>query len=273
MEKTLLSKILDNLFLIFTVFVVSFLWIRYYEHNTFLILLFSSLITFFVCSVFYFVNKKNNTKKEISIKECKNIDSLTSTLMFSSQAKCLSFFEQTLQKRNIIYTKNKTCLVFEHNVIRPCFNKIEVDDNALLEIILEIKAKKIKPKIVCVCAKKFTDNAKKLASSVDDFNLLLYDNKQTYCVFFKPLKIEIEQKPKKETKLTFKQKVNALLGVAFNKKRFKSYFLSAIVLFIASYFMRYNIYYLCFSSILIVFAFFSYFNQSFNRKEKNLFGE
>ncbi len=273
MEKTLLSKILDNLFLIFAVFVVSFLWIRYYEHNTFLILLYSSLITFFSCAVFYFFNKKKNAKKELSLKEYKNINALTTSLMFSSQNKCLSVFEQTLQKRNITYQKNKTCLIFDENAIRPCFNKTEVDDNALLEIVLEIKAKNLKIKTLCVCAKKFTDSAKKLASSIDDFNILLYDDKQTYCVFFKPVNFEIEQKPKTQTKTPFKQKMKMLADVAFNKKRFKSYFLSAVVLFIASYFMRYNIYYLCFSSLLIIFAFFSYFNRPFNKKEKNLFGE
>lgn len=273
MEKTLLSKILDNLFLIFAVFVLAFLWIRYYEHNSFLILLYSALITFAVCSTIYFVNKKKQSKKAISLKESKTISNLCNQFLFSSQTETLKIFEQALIKRNIKYDKNRNFLSFEQCIIMPAFNKIEIDENTLLEIIMKVKSKKTDTKALYICAKSFTDSAKKLSSSFSKFSVVLYDIKQTYIVFFKPINYEVKSEKVVKTKTPFKQKVRELLGVAFNKNRFKSYFLSAIVLFIASYFMRYNLYYLTFSSLLILCAFFSYFNKPFNKQEKNLFGE
>lgn len=273
MEKTFLSKILDNLFLIFAVFVLAFLWIRYYEHNSFLILLYSTLITFSVCGVIYFINKKKQSKKAISLKESKTIATLCNTFLFSSQAETLKIFEQALIKRNIEYEKTHNFLSFEQCVIMPAFNKIEIDDNALLEIIMKVKSKKTDTKTLCICAKSFSDNAKKLSTSFSEFSVVLYDIKQTYIIFFKPINYEVRNEKVAKTKTPFKQKIRELLGVVFNKNRFKSYFLSAIVLFIASYFMRYNLYYLTFSSLLILCAFFSYFNKPFNKPEKNLFGE
>lgn len=273
MEKTFLSKILDNLFLIFAIFILAFLWIRYYEHNSFLILLYCALITFVVCSVIYFFNKKRQSKKAISLKESKDVTNLCNQFLFSTTAETLKIFEQSLIKRNIQYQKAKNFLSFEQCVIMPAFNKIEINDNALLEIIMQIKQKKVDAKVLYVCAKSFSENARQLASIFSEFSVVLYDIKQTYLIFFKPIHYQTKIEPIVKTKTPLKQKLKQLTNVAFNKNRFKSYFLSAIVLFIASYFMRYNLYYLTFSSLLILCAFFSYFNKPFNKQEKNLFGE
>lgn len=273
MEKSTLSKILDNIFLIFAVFIVAFLWVRYNEHNTLLILLYSSLITIVACTIFHLISKYKLKRKSITAKENKQINSLCDKLTFSTQPESIKIFEQALKQRNITYEKHKSFLFFDGNVIVPAFNKTKIDDNALLDIILSIKYKKLAVKMLCVCGNTFTDSAKKLANKFDEFDILIYDKRQTYLVFFKPVSFTINPVKKPKQKVSVKQKLKLLADVAFNKKRFKSYFLSALILFIASYFMRYNLYYLITSSVLVMFAFFSYFNKPFNKKETNLFGE
>lgn len=273
MEKTTLSKIIDNLFLIFVVFITAFLWIRYNEHNPLLILLYSSIATIIVCSLFHVIFKYKNKKKTLNAKHVKQIELLTQKLTFATQSEVIKIFEQALKKRDITYAKTTKYLAFDNNLIVPVFNKIKIDENALLEIFLYLKTKKISAKLVCICACDFDVTAKSLASKFTDYNILLYDKNQTYTVFFKPVQYVVENVAIKKQKTPFKQKIKTLTNVAFNKKRFKSYMVCAIILLIASYFMRYNLYYLISSSILILFALFSYFNKPFNVKEKNLFGE
>lgn len=273
MEKTKLSKIIDNLFLVLIVFVTTFLWVRYHEHNTLLILLYSSVITIIFCLTLCLFLKIKNKKKSLTAKHARQIELLAQKLIFATQSDVIKIFEHALKKRDISYTKTTKYLAFDQNLIVPIFYKTKVDENSLLEVLLSLKTKKVSAKLVCICACDFDSTAKTLASKFTHYNILLYDKKQTYTVFFKPVKYEVENIVTKKQKTPFKQKIIALTNVAFNKKRFKGYMLSAIVLLIASYFMRYSLYYLISSSILVLFALFSYFNKPFNVAEKNLFGE
>lgn len=256
MKKTILSKIIDNLFLVLIVFLTAFLWVRYHEHNTLLILLYSSVITITFCLIFYLIVKFKNKKKSLTAKHAKQIELLAQKLIFATQSEVIKIFEQSLKKRDISYTKTTKYLAFDQNLIVPIFYKTKVDENSLLEVLLSLKTKKISAKLVCICACDFDSTAKNLANQFTDYNILLYDKKQTYTVFFKPVQYEVESVVIKRQKTPFKQKIKVLINVAFNKKRFKGYILSAIVLLIASYFMRYSLYYLISSSILVLFALF-----------------
>ena len=65
-----------------------------------------------------------------------------------------------------------------------------------------------------------------------------------------------------KNKYTFKE----LLNIAFNKNKTKSYVVTGLIFLISSIFLRYNIYYIVFTTLMFVFALFSYFNKPFNKK-------
>lgn len=271
MKKTIASKIIDKLVLILTVFFIAFLWVRFYEHNSFLIILYTCLITIGVCGIIYAFSLKKQKKLEISQKEAVFIENLSTFLLFSSKKQVLVEFEKVLKMRNISYSSHTNFLVFNDIILVPLFSKQVIDDENILDIVKKIKSQKISKKNIIICANSFSESAKKISKKSSDYNIDLFDQAKTYLVFFKPVNYSpnIEQKPKQ--KVSFRKKFSNLIYVAFNKKRFRGYIISALILFASSYFMRYNLYYLIFSSILFLFAFFSYFNKPFNKKDKDIF--
>lgn len=273
MKTRTLSKILDNLFLILGVFCLSFLWVRYYEHNVWLIVMFSSIATFVICSLVHLISSYKKRKNKIASDENKKISNLTSHFMFQTKLDTIKDFEKTLSTRSLSYKKIANFLIYNDVLIYPIFYKIKVDSDSLLSIILELKSKKIVPKTLVICGQTFTADAKNLCDKFTEYNISLFDSKATYQTFFKPINFEINAVSSSPKKKKRKEKFWNLVCVAFNRQRFKGYFMSSIVLLIASYFMRYSLYYLITSSVLILFALFSYFNKPFNPKQKNIFGE
>lgn len=271
MEKRIFSKIIDNLFLIVCVFIVSFLWVRFYQHNPVLILLYSSLITSLIYSAIHLIIKHKQIKNKSIKKEDLAIANLSHLLLFSTNQECIKIFENSLKLRNLEYTKTTKYILFNNNMLIPFYSKTKVDDNDILQIFLKAKQLKIKAKLIIICAKNFTEDAKNFIKTMSQQEFLLLDERQTFNTFFKPINYQIETKSQQKNKQKFKDKVNNLVNIAFNKSRFKGYLTSAIILLIASYFMRYNIYYLVFSSLLMILALFSYFNKPFNKPKKDIF--
>lgn len=271
MKKTFASKIIDNFVLILTIFFVAFLWVRYYEHNTLLIFLYTGLITFLLCSLIHLLTNKKQKKLEISQKEAVFIENLSNFLLFSSKKQVLLEFEKTLKKRSIPYTTHSFYISFNDYILVPLYCKQTIDDEIILDTIKKLNSQKVCIKNIIICAIDFDKSAKNISKKTPEYNIKLYNQAETYLTFFKPINYELDIKPKPKQKTTFKQKLNNLSLVAFNKKRFRAYIISAIVLFVSSYFMRYNLYYLIFSSILFLFAFFSYFNKPFNKPERDIF--
>ncbi len=271
MEKHLSSKIIDNIFLIVSVFVLSFLWIRYYEHNSVLILLYASLVTMLVCSVVHIVKTKKYDKQVKLKNENKLIENLSNYLIFSPTKQVVKTFEETLKSRNIPYKTICDMLVFNDVCVRPIYSKTKCDDADILQTLNKINSHKLSPNKIIICAKSYTEDAKKLVKTNSHLKISLLDEKEVFDEFFKPINYQVEYNSSTPKKKSVKEKLGNLKNIAFNKKRFKGYMISAVVLLIGSYFLRYNIYYLVFASIMLVLAVFSYFNKPYNKKKANIF--
>ena len=270
MKKNYSSSIIDNLVLIFSVFFISFLWIRYYEHNTFLVLLFSSLITFFICAFLHFILKKRQKNQKIKQKEAIFIEKISNFLIFSTKQQILSVFEKCIKSKKVETKRVGDYIIFNDILLRPIYSRQTVLDSDVIESILKAKSKKLTEKNLIICGVGFSAEAKEVAKKCSQINITLLDQKQTYFTFFKSTNFCLNDENEKK-KLPLKTKLKNLSLIAFNKQRFKSYLFSALVLFVGSYFMRYNLYYLISSTVLILLAFFSYFNKPFNKPEKDIF--
>ena len=117
-------------------------------------------------------------------------------------------------------------------------------------------------KILILC----NDYDKSLVSFCDNFDcqILLLNKYETYSCIYKEYDFypTITTK-KKNSKHSFKQ----VLNILFNKQKTKGYFISALVLFIASLFINLNIYYCIVASLLIIFALISLIMPNHNSKK------
>lgn len=270
MKQHKLSLLIDNLFLIISIFIISFLWVRYYEHNSFFILLFSSLITFALCSIIALVKNKKNSKTLSKKTRLNCIENMSKKLMFQSQKQTLYFFEYVLQHKNIKYEIYGNFIRFESTLIYPLFSKLECNANDIIETIIDTNSQNIVFNKIIIVSNSYTNDAVKI-SKLYNKKVMLLNKEETFSTFFEPINYVFENNSQKHNKVSFKEKISNLTQIAFNKSRTKSYVLSSIILIIGSYFMRYNIYYLCFATLLIFFALFSQFNKPFNTKQESIF--
>ena len=268
MERKTSSIVIDKIFLILSTFFITFIWIRYHVHNTFLILLYTSILTFVICSIIHIFYKKKQKKYNLSKKDSKNIENLSFFLNFQTKQQVLNYFKTAIENKNFTVKTNGNFLVFEQNILYANYLTTCTNQNDIIDIVVKAKSKNFTQKNLVICSPCFNDEAKKITRRVTDFNIQLLNEKDVYYKLFKPIALPIEKVKNKKTK---KQKALELLNIAFNKKRFKGYFFSAIILLIGSYFLRYNLYYLIFASILSIFAIFSYFNTTFNKKTIDIF--
>lgn len=270
MQKHYLSKIIDNIFLIVSVFLLSFLWIRFYSHNKFITLIIASSITIIICSCVHFIVSKKTKMQTATKKQANLVQNLSNFFMLTSKIQVLAIFQKAILSRKCACEQQKGVLVFGEFALLPIFSKPRCDDYDILTGVKKIKTLNLQEKKLIICAKNFTQEAKNFAGTLTTQQVLLLDEFETYNMFFKPINYIISTNAPK-SKPNFRQKLRKLSFVMFSKQRFKGYVLSAIVLIIGSYFMRYNIYYLVMSSILILLSIFCYFNKLFNQTSKDIF--
>ncbi|MBE7082814.1 MAG: hypothetical protein E7378_04005 [Clostridiales bacterium] len=202
-----------------------------------------------------------------------SIKDITNTFIFMPQDQILEFF------CNLANTKHKAKIIDNFVVIgeksftilSPHFNNDGLNCDKLIETYNQISkmfAQNIEfnnIKKIIICTNKNKENVDFV---VDNFCLstIILDAKQTYLQLLKAYefypKITVQEKPK--AKNTFKK----LLAIAFDKKRTKSYVLSALFMFFASFFVFYKIYYLIVATLLLSFAILCQTNLPFNKVEK-----
>lgn len=185
-------------------------------------------------------------------------------LSLTTDNKYMKFYEEMLRTRHSEISVKKNFLIInkdEKIVLYPYLKLVSLKPENLIEILKETKsAKADKIRIICY------EYDKDIVAFIKNFKeeIILIDRFESYSLYkeydFFP---EITQEYKKEAKLTFKD----LLGFAFNRSRTKGYLLSAIILFITSFFVKINLYYCIISSLLLIFALISYINPKYNSKK------
>lgn len=183
-------------------------------------------------------------------------------LSLSASKKELDFFYSLAKKRHNAIKKSKYVLIKHEDysvVLYPFikFSKLLPDD--ILDILNKTKSEKAK-KIVIPC-----DEASKESLSFSknfDIQIIILDKYETYKKLYKDYDYfpKITRQYKKDKKATIKE----LLSFSFNRSKVKNYIFSAIVLMFSSLFVKVNIYYCTFASILVIFAIISFFSP-FNK--------
>lgn len=260
MKKFLI--ILQILLKLSLVFLISLIWLRFFLKSIWLSVLISLGITLLFEVVHRYFQKKSKTQTSLKLKEKEDAENIFFSL--ATNGKYLKFFEDMLKSRHSNIITKKSFIIIEKDnqktILYPYFKLAKFQPENLIEILKEISSVKAN-KITIICY----DYDKDILPFINNFEqeINLIDKYQSYALYkeydFYP---EITMQYKKEASLTFK----SMLAIAFNRSRTKGYFLSAIILFITSFFIKTNIYYCVISSVLLIFALISYINPKYNKK-------
>lgn len=254
------------------VFLLSFVWLRYFLRTLWLSATLSVAISIVVCAVFFLFRRRKNEKN--GLKEKEKLDAENMFLSLACSDTPLDFFEKLLSKK---YKEVKT--IDDHII----FKQVENDENKIndtklvffadlsfegisvprfMEIYGKIKKEKVGK--VLICCHHIQD--KNIFDFLKNFNekFVIFDQYETYQKLYKEFVYfpEVTHKIKSESKMHFKD----FLAYSFNKKRAKGYFFAAFVLVLSGLFVRATIYYCVIASLLVVFALISQFNPYFNKK-------
>lgn len=258
---------MQNVFRIFLIFFLTFIWVRYFVYSLFLSLIISAVITIVIDLVLRLLTKKKNKVNNLKIKEKEDAENMFLSLATDKNA--LDFYLQLAQKECIASQKKKEYITLENfNNKILLYPFLSLNPLSPEDILQTIKYGKVEnaQKIVITCG-EISKDALTFVKSVEE-NIVLLDKFSTYNSLYKHYNMfpNITTTYKKNGKLAFKE----LLAYSFNKSRTKGYFFSAIILFLSTLFIRYNIYYCIMASILVLFALISYFNPYFNIKQSKI---
>ena len=131
----------------------------------------------------------------------------------------------------------------------PLFEAIKPGFDSLLKQI-----KKIEPdnkKIIILC-NEIDGNNKIFFENLKNYSISIFTKDAVYSEFLKPsgLYPKIIFEPNKKKKLKLKE----IMLISFNKTNTKKYFFSGLIIFVCSFFVRFNFYYVFMSSLLFLFS-------------------
>ena len=146
-------------------------------------------------------------------------------------------------------------------VLKPIYTSQTITDKEILETYLKVKD--TPAKTIIITCKQANETCYDFAKMIANKKIIILTEIDAYENIFKPLQfevhnIEMEQKQKK----SFQQ----FLEFSLNKARTKNYVLVSIFMLFASFVLRYNVYYLIFSSLTGLLALYSHFNLRYNKK-------
>lgn len=246
-------------------FLLSFVWIRYFVRS----LLSAFLISLLVSAVLYFIlllfNRKKQSIDGLKLKEKAEAEDMFLSLACDNNA--IDFFVKLASKKHDNIIKHKNYLVINHKEknVKTLLYVDLVFETLGTARFMEIynKIKKEKASKIVICSYQVDKQLLVFCKSFQK-KFLLFDQYETYQQLYKFYNCfpEITHKYSTKSKLTFKD----FMAYSFNKKRTKGYLFSAFVLILSGLFVRTTIYYCIIASLLVVFALISQFNHYFNIK-------
>lgn len=248
MSKFKFINILDFIFISIGILLIFFAWINFFIRNIFLSFLFSvflSAVTIFF--VIYFKNRKIN-KSNLKTNEQLSIAKFKFAIQSSSSAKLVSILKQLVPKNcitkvklgNIFFTENG-----KERVFIPFYSQ-DLNDTLLLNLIKNINISNI-----TIFCSNYTKEAKYISSIFNNKTITLVSLDDLYSLTSqKKIKVDTENIDLTKPKVSIKE----ILKNSIRKDKAKGYFISGLVLLFTSLIIPYKIYYVIFSSILILLS-------------------
>lgn len=234
-------KVLNDIFLFVCILCIYFVWIQYFWRNfwqTMLLVIPTTIFTFWIIKVIS--NKKSDHKEQTLVDE-KVVES-SQQFLLAPKKDVFAFFKQILSQKYGEIKETAKGLEFTFNQERslfiPVYNTLQLTDRDILPLLQNKDYR-----IITAC-KSYSDEASDLANVFSN-RIELWDESKVYNKLLKPTEsypqlVQIEQK---KLKRDYRK-------IIFARQKAKPYFLSGIVILSASFFVRFNIYYVIMSSLL-----------------------
>lgn len=264
-------KIFATLSRLFIFFMLSFVWTRYFIKNLTVALLSATLITLCLDFLLRLFNKSRNKKNILATSEKDLIESCALAFLFNDDKGNIDFFSKLLKHEQKDFEKKSRYIVIKNcdnkQILLPffTFNKFSADD--LICCINQTKKENAQKLIICT--NEIDSSTTRLASKIS-VNVIILDKESIYEKLLKPNNSFPEKKV--EITNTAKMKLQDFLAYALCKKRTRGYLLASFVILLSSFIVRYNIYYVIFSTVLLLLSLVSFTNPKFNKTPQgNLF--
>lgn len=259
------NSIISHAFRVMLLFLLAFIWVRFYQRNLGLAVLYSAIICIIMDLLLCAILKRRELQTTLKNDEIKRAQGFASHFAFSDGAVALGFFNKLLSKQFPVQKKTKY-LWWENEgglaVLYPLFQFDSTKIRDLFTIYNSIKLSRRPDKII-VCSGQFDSETIAFARR-SPVNFVLLDQFETYEKLMKPQNFFPDEKqvlkPKKSGGW------QAVLEYALSRKRTKAWLMSSLLLIFSSFFVRVSVYYLIISSVLLVLAILSYTNVRFNTK-------
>ncbi len=241
--QTKLSKFSNIILKYFVIFAITFLWLNYIKVKNTVAIVISIVVAITLGYIIFLLTNHKNKRINLSKQENEKIENITLQFLYSPLKNTLKFFTDMFSK-NYAVKINKTHLTLNKMQVVPLFNTISVSENDVYSVLKELDGE-----IVILCA-NYTQEALKAATKCN-VKIHLLDQVDIYNILKKYDKFpEFGITKNTKQKLKFKD----IKNTAFARVNAKNYLLSSIIILLTSFFVRFNIYYTVFSTLLLAFA-------------------
>jgi len=266
MKKISLMLIFDCVFKFILLFSLNIIWTLYFIRITWLSVICAIILPIIEILIGKYFLFRRNKKTAPKLQEQQHIEDVNNAFIFMAQKKVLNFFNKLFSSTHDTKIKHDYIIIGQETpiIIYPCFKLNKLNSDEIIKMYNSITEKNIK-RILILCNSYETN----IVQVLNNFKtqVIILDKVKIYYNFLKPKSTfpEINSNTPTKNKLKFKE----IIQIAFNKKKTKSYFLSAFFILFSSIFVSYKIYYLIFASILFIFAILSRFNFSYVKPEQD----
>lgn len=225
-------------------FAISFVWLRFFIENIYIVLLLCSTIVLGAYILISFLLQKNKDRQAVSKAQKAEIEQYSADLMFTDKQKCLQFFCELLQKKHSAALK-KDYIIIDKTMLFSFMHLEKLTINDLSHAYSS--AQNIGAEKIIICAQSAPADILMLCKNIQNINVTILDKSGVY---FNLLKVYDTYPPKTITLSRKKMTPKNIFEYSFARAKFKQYMLSGLIILFCSLFMRYNIYYVLMSTLL-----------------------
>lgn len=249
-SKSKLSHISDNIFIYFTLFFITLVWVDYLIHNIKYSFIISILVPAIILLLFSPLKKIYNAKQVVKKNTRAYAENISNYLLTNRLSDTIPIILKLftlegatfLSYGHFMYKTKDVIFAFDYNTL---------DSSNIYKILRDRKY----DDIIIFCL------AHNLPALPDNITVTIYN---LYDIVDKFKTANNLSAPEIHFKKPPKYSLKDIFRIALNKSTSKKYFYSSIVLILTSFFTPYYVYYITISTILMVLSVISRFNKKFN---------
>lgn len=247
MSKFKFINILDFIFIFVAIFLIFFAWINFFIRNIFLSIFLAVFLSSTIIFCFRYFKLRKKQKYQLSEKSQIELTKFKFAIQTYSSGKLISVLKKLVPNNCEVKTKNGT-LYFLHNNQSWAFIPFlqNLDDIKLLNLIKNVSAENIT--IFCT---SYDKQAEYVGSVFKNRVIKLVDIEKLFSLLQdKNIEINTDNIDLAKPKISIKE----ILKNSLQPKNAKGYFISGLVLLFTSLIIPYKIYYVVFSSVLLILS-------------------